>query len=158
VGEGRRTLDRTDELISELRDRVRSLENQLRQERAANRENRRIIASLTSRTPERPAAPVARRIEPARRRIRSWWKGQFGAAMVGVVTAFAVLTANGEENPLRLAKPGGEEQARVPTTTQPAPSEAGPVGREPVSTQPPPPPEPAPGPVMTEPVPTEPVR
>jgi len=167
VGEGRRRTDRTDELIAELRDRVRSLENQLRQERAANRENRRIIASLTGRTPSeaRPAPPrePARRIEPREpsggsRRIRSWWKGQFGAAMVGVVTAFAVLTANGEENPLRLAKPGGEEQARVPTTTQPAPSEAGPVGREPVATQPPPPPEPAPEPVMTEPVPTEPVR
>jgi hypothetical protein len=152
VGEDRRRTDRTDELISELRDRVRSLENQLRQERAANRENRRIIASLTSRTPSeaRPAAPRepsgARRLElpsGGSRRIRSWWKGQFGAAMVGVVTAFAVLAANGEENPLRLAKPGGEEQARVPTTTQPAP-----------------PPEPAPSsePVMTEPVPTDPVR
>ena len=47
--------DRTDELITELRDRVRSLEDQLGQERDANRENRRIIAALTSRIPELPA-------------------------------------------------------------------------------------------------------
>jgi excisionase family DNA binding protein len=44
--------DRTDELIEELRDRVRSLEEQLGQERDANRENRRIIAALTQRIPE----------------------------------------------------------------------------------------------------------
>ena len=37
--------DRTEALIAELRDRVRSLEE-------ANRENRRIIAALTSRIPE----------------------------------------------------------------------------------------------------------
>jgi hypothetical protein len=50
--------DRTNELIAELRDRVRSLESQLGEEREANRENRRIIAALTSRIPElEPAAP-----------------------------------------------------------------------------------------------------
>jgi hypothetical protein len=44
--------DRTDLLIAELQDRVRSLEE-------ANRENRRIIAALTSRMPaiEAPEAP-----------------------------------------------------------------------------------------------------
>jgi len=47
--------DRADELIAELKDRVRSLEDQLGQERDANRENRRIIAALTSRIPELPA-------------------------------------------------------------------------------------------------------
>jgi excisionase family DNA binding protein len=50
--------DRTNELIAELRDRVRSLESQLDHERDANRENRRIIAALTSRIPElEPPAP-----------------------------------------------------------------------------------------------------
>jgi hypothetical protein len=39
------TPDRTDALIAELQDRVRSLED-------ANRENRRIIAALTSRIPQ----------------------------------------------------------------------------------------------------------
>jgi len=42
--------DRTDLLIAELQDRVRSLEE-------ANRENRRIIAALTSRIPAIEAAP-----------------------------------------------------------------------------------------------------
>jgi hypothetical protein len=45
------TVDRTDELIEELRGRVQSLEDQLGQERDANRENGRIIAALTSRIP-----------------------------------------------------------------------------------------------------------
>jgi hypothetical protein len=55
------------ELMEELRDRVRSLEE-------ANRENRRIIAALTSRipeieapaTPERPGAPETTAGEPLR--------------------------------------------------------------------------------------------
>ena len=44
--------DRTDLLIAEMQDRIRSLEE-------ANRENRRIIAALTSRIPaiEAPASP-----------------------------------------------------------------------------------------------------
>jgi excisionase family DNA binding protein len=41
-----------DELVEELRDQVRYLRDQLDQERDANRENRRIIAALTSRIPE----------------------------------------------------------------------------------------------------------
>jgi hypothetical protein len=45
------TTDRTGELIEELKGRVHSLEYQLDQEREANRENRRIIAALTSRIP-----------------------------------------------------------------------------------------------------------
>jgi hypothetical protein len=140
VGEERRTPDdRTDELIAELRDRVRSLEE-------ANRENRRIISSLTNRTPKLPAAPETGRREPARRRIRSsWWKEKYASAMVGMLTAFAVLAANGEENPLRVG--GGEEQAGVP----PAAVEPG--------RAPPPQPAPSPGPVGTEPVgPTDPAR
>jgi hypothetical protein len=74
VGEDRRTPDRTDELIAELRDRVRSLENQLRQERAANKENRRILAARTSRAPELPAAPEPGSTQPTRRCLRSWWR------------------------------------------------------------------------------------
>jgi hypothetical protein len=155
--------DRTDELIAELRERVRSLEDQLGQERHANKENRRIIAALTSRILELPAAqapaspeprespPGAAEEEPARttlpatrgpqepvrkRARRSWWKEKYASAMVGMLTAFAVLAANSGENPLHVG--GGEEQARVPTTTEPAP-----------------PPEPAPGPVTTEPAPVE---
>jgi hypothetical protein len=51
----RTSADRTDLLIAELQDRVRSLED-------ANRENRRIIAALTSRIPaiEAPASPEPR--------------------------------------------------------------------------------------------------
>jgi len=45
--------DRTDLLITELQDRVRSLEE-------ANRENRRIIAALTSRIPQLEAPTEAR--------------------------------------------------------------------------------------------------
>jgi hypothetical protein len=144
VGEDRRTPDRTDELIAELRARVRSLENQLRQERAANRENRRIIALLTSSTPELPAAPEAESKKPARRRYSSWWKERFGAAMVGVMAAFGVLASSGEENPFRVG--GGEEQASAPIT--PAATEPAPAASEPVPAS-----EPAPEPVMTEPAP-----
>jgi hypothetical protein len=66
--------DRTDELIAELRERVRSLEDQLGQERHANKENRRINAALTSRAPELPAAPEPGSTQPTRRRLRSWWR------------------------------------------------------------------------------------
>jgi hypothetical protein len=83
--------DRTDLLIAELQDRVRSLEE-------ANRENRRIIVALTSRIPaieappdEREAAETARdepkraapqsdardRQEGAQR--RAWWRRMFGS-------------------------------------------------------------------------------
>jgi len=54
------TTDRTDELIEELKGRVHSLEYQLDQEREANRENRRIIAALTSRIPAIEAPPDER--------------------------------------------------------------------------------------------------
>ena len=54
------TTDRTDELIEELKGRVHSLEYQLGQEREANRENRRIIAALTSRIPAIEAPPDER--------------------------------------------------------------------------------------------------
>src|SRR5215211_2420944 len=81
--------DRTDLLIAELQDRVRSLEE-------ANRENRRIIAALTSRIPEIEApasgatapreAPTAATEQPGRVEPqtplegaqegteRSWWR------------------------------------------------------------------------------------
>jgi hypothetical protein len=92
------TATRTDELIAELRDRVRSLDSQLDQEREANRENRRIIVALTSRIPELEAPPEARgseatetvEQEPERAEPRSaalgpqdgvrrpWWRRVFG--------------------------------------------------------------------------------
>jgi hypothetical protein len=82
--------DRTDLLIAELQDRVRSLEE-------ANRENRRIIAALTSRIPElappepseTPRTDAGDRIEPTpsepergsqeeAAEPRSWWRRVFG--------------------------------------------------------------------------------
>ena len=81
--------DRTDALIAELKDRVRSLEE-------ANRENRRIIAALTSRIPqlEAPQEPsdAAQTVEEAPDRAkprpttagahedaqRPWWRRVFG--------------------------------------------------------------------------------
>ena len=82
--------DRTDLLIAELQDRVRSLEE-------ANRENRRIIAALTSRIPAIEAPPDEReepetveeepeRVEPRPAaggaqegtQRRSWWRRVFG--------------------------------------------------------------------------------
>jgi len=78
--------DRTDLLIAELQDRVRSLEE-------ANRENRRIIAALTSRipaieapqeaqeSPETPsgAANTAAAPEPETpAEVRPWWRRVFG--------------------------------------------------------------------------------
>ena len=88
--------DRTDLLIAEMQDRIRSLEE-------ANRENRRIIAALTSRIPpmEAPASPEAPqapgtateqpgRVEPqaplegaqaepsGATERRTWWRRKFG--------------------------------------------------------------------------------
>jgi hypothetical protein len=81
--------DRTDLLIAELQDRVRSLEE-------ANRENRRIIAALTSRIPAIEAPPEARespetveeeqgrgrphsdRVESQEAVQRPWWRRVFG--------------------------------------------------------------------------------
>jgi hypothetical protein len=82
--------DRTDALIAELQDRVRSLEE-------ANRENRRIIAALTSRIPAIEAPQEARespqaaeeesdRAEPRpatggaqESAHRPWWRRMFGS-------------------------------------------------------------------------------
>jgi len=90
------TPTRTDELIAELHDRVRSLEDALDQERDANRENRRIIAALTSRIPELEAPSEPResseaadeqqgRAQPrpdapgAQEGVqRPWWRRMFG--------------------------------------------------------------------------------
>jgi hypothetical protein len=49
----------TRELVGELRDRVRSLEDQLREERRANDENRRLLAAALERIPaiEAPVTP-----------------------------------------------------------------------------------------------------
>jgi hypothetical protein len=85
---GDRPNDRTDLLIAELQDRVRSLEE-------ANRENRRIIAALTSRIPAIEAPPEAQESpetssgavsntpappEPETPvEVRPWWRRWFGA-------------------------------------------------------------------------------
>ena len=84
---GRQPADRTDLLIAELQDRVRSLEE-------SNRENRRIIAALTQRIPaieaptdapgssesasagEGSGAIPPDQDAPAQR--RSWWREFFG--------------------------------------------------------------------------------
>jgi hypothetical protein len=81
--------DRTDLLIAELQDRIRSLEE-------ANRENRRIIAALTQRIPELEAPRDARESptetaeprlgaergtvspEPQSGTSRPWWRRIFG--------------------------------------------------------------------------------
>src|SRR5215210_6107141 len=81
--------DRTDLLIAELQDRVRSLEE-------ANRENRRIIAALTSRIPaieapsderespqtvgEEPERAEPRPVTVESQEIvqRPWWRRMFG--------------------------------------------------------------------------------
>jgi excisionase family DNA binding protein len=77
--------DRTDALIAELQDRVRSLEE-------ANRENRRIIAALTQRIPEIEApresptpsdspgptpTPTEASGEPQEPTARPWWRRIF---------------------------------------------------------------------------------
>jgi|SRR5215208_944255 len=57
---GNRTYDITTDstgLVEELRDRVRSLETQLFEERTANRENRRLLAAALERIPAIEEAP-----------------------------------------------------------------------------------------------------
>jgi len=86
------SIDRTDLLIAELQDRVRSLEE-------ANRENRRIIAALISRIPAIEASSEARPLEgresasedtersrpqsstpgPQEGTRRPWWRRMFGS-------------------------------------------------------------------------------
>jgi hypothetical protein len=80
----------SDALISELRAHVDDLRAQLDQAHERDRENRRIIAALTSRIPELPAAsperppeaPVTPREESAAgggvAERRSWWRRIFG--------------------------------------------------------------------------------
>jgi hypothetical protein len=86
-----------DPLVEELRDRLRFLEDQLQQANDRDRENRRIIAALTSRIPEieaprdergspetateppdrgEPRSSTPGPQEPAQR--RSWWSRLFG--------------------------------------------------------------------------------
>jgi len=92
-----------DELLAEVRDRVRFLEKQLDEEREANRENRRIIAGLVQRVPEletareappeRPESPETASeelysthappmpetpVSDAHHKRRSWWRAFFG--------------------------------------------------------------------------------
>ncbi len=67
------------QLVDELRARVEDLREQLAAEREANKENRRIIAALTSRIPqlEPPREAQNEPERPAER--RSWWRRWFGA-------------------------------------------------------------------------------
>ena len=97
---GEPTVDRTDELIGTLRDQVRDLREQLEQANERDRENRRIIAALTSRIPaieapsdrseaaespesgaDLPMGPVpAESSEAAQEPTErvSWWRRVFG--------------------------------------------------------------------------------
>jgi DNA-binding transcriptional MerR regulator len=82
--EGRR---HDDPLVEELRDRVRSLEEQLGRADERDRENRRIIAALTARIPEieAPASPEPQGAsteateQPGRAAERPWWRRWFEA-------------------------------------------------------------------------------
>ena len=82
-------------LVEELRDRVRSLETQLSEERTANRENRRLLAAALERipaieppeesSPEPREPPVMTSEEhgngdtlPEPEQRRTWWRGWFG--------------------------------------------------------------------------------
>jgi hypothetical protein len=87
-----------DALISELRAHNATLREQLEAEREANRENRRIIAALTSRIPELPQAsseeprespvtdespgprerPFTEEERPQERRRAPWWRRVIG--------------------------------------------------------------------------------
>jgi hypothetical protein len=172
-----------DELVNELRDRVAFLERELDDRKEEARRKDTIIAQLTQRIPaiEAPrgedsspyepsegpetategedrgdTAPAARGSqEPSLResRFRSWWRRNFLASMVGLMTAFGVLHANGEQLPFPTAPEprSAHEQATAthekPQALPPAPApEPAPSAPEPA----PPPPELAPPP---EPVP-----
>ncbi len=119
-----------DELIEVLKEEVADLRARLDREQEANRSSR-----------------------------GSWWKDKFGAAMVGMLVAFGVLAANGDENPLRL---GGEEQAGAPpAAVAPAPIDPAPTDttRQPTFTDPGTDPAPGTEPVSgTYPAPTDPVQ
>jgi hypothetical protein len=80
-------------LIEELRDRVRSLEDQLREERRANEENRRLLAAALERipaieapreSPESPGpgeptpTPTDSGARPENQSSRPWWRRIFG--------------------------------------------------------------------------------
>ena len=85
-----------DPLYGEMRDRIASLERQLEQANERDRENRRIVAALTSRIPEleasqeQPGSPETVEEEPERAEPRSgtagsqegmrrpWWRRVFG--------------------------------------------------------------------------------
>jgi len=100
TGTDEATIHEPGALISEMRERIGLLERELEEAHAANRENRRIIAALTSRIPELPAPSspderessetVAHQMpmgaEPSEAREeaqevaqpRSWWRRVFG--------------------------------------------------------------------------------
>ncbi len=88
----------TSELVEALRQQIASLERQLENSNEANRENRRIIAALTSRIPQleapqdEPGGPQTTSEEPEKAESqdrpaeaqeaterRSWWRRWFGA-------------------------------------------------------------------------------
>jgi hypothetical protein len=77
------------EIVEVLREQVADLRAQLEEANVANRENRRIIAALTSRIPELPPAPSQ---EPPESSVpasegpggeepepRPWWRRMFGS-------------------------------------------------------------------------------
>jgi hypothetical protein len=66
--------NRTDDGTDDKERLIEVLRDQLREEREANRENRRIIAGLVQRVPELEAAPEPRE-SPQK---PSWWRRFFG--------------------------------------------------------------------------------
>src|ERR687898_150704 len=71
-----------DALISEMSDRIASLERQLEAERQANSEHRRLLAAALERIPpqlEAPTAPSEPRESPGTpSEPRPWWRRVFG--------------------------------------------------------------------------------
>jgi hypothetical protein len=145
-------------LISAKDETIAALRDQLEAERQAHAEARRLLMAALEHIPpqleapqepeqETPASPgpndsPAERgtaaQEPVSQRVRSWWKGKFCAAVVGMLTAFGVLAGGGPDNPFPLF--GGEDQQAVVEEREPKPLPPGPApGSEPA-------PEPAPAP------------
>jgi transcriptional regulator with XRE-family HTH domain len=79
-------------LVSEMRERIASLEHQLREANLRDQENRRIVAALTQRIPELEAARADEAPDPARWRSLLPWAAV--ALLAVLVVAGALLGAS----------------------------------------------------------------